>query len=205
MKLDREVGNGWIVRDGLNEGDRIIVDGVMRVRPGAPVKASPYEAEARHSRGKGRAATGSRPGRSNDLEILHRPAGLRLRHFDHHRHRRPAWRCASLPIEQYPAIVPPEVTVNATYPGASAESIASTVAAPLEQQINGVEKMLYMRSTSTGLGHAVHHHHLCDRHQPGSGDHQRQQPRAARVAAAAAGGAAAGRAGAEAQRPRSSK
>ena len=58
----------------------------------------------------------------------------------------------SLPIEQYPEIVPPEVTVSATYPGASAESIASTVAAPLEQQINGVEKMLYMRSTSTGSG-----------------------------------------------------
>ena len=40
VKLDREVGAGWLVRDGLNEGDRIIADGVMRVRPGAPVKAS---------------------------------------------------------------------------------------------------------------------------------------------------------------------
>src|SRR3954454_3029650 len=58
----------------------------------------------------------------------------------------------SLPIAQYPAIVPPEVTVQATYPGASAQTIAETVAAPLEQQINGVEKMLYMRSTSTGSG-----------------------------------------------------
>ena len=42
VKLDREVGNGWVVREGLNEGDRVIVDGIMRVRPGAPVKASPY-------------------------------------------------------------------------------------------------------------------------------------------------------------------
>jgi membrane fusion protein (multidrug efflux system) len=42
VKLDREVGNGWVVREGLNEGDRIIVDGAMRVRPGAPVKASPF-------------------------------------------------------------------------------------------------------------------------------------------------------------------
>jgi multidrug efflux pump len=58
----------------------------------------------------------------------------------------------ALPIAQYPAIVPPEVTVQATYPGASAQTIAETVAAPLEQQINGVEKMLYMRSTSTGSG-----------------------------------------------------
>ena len=57
-----------------------------------------------------------------------------------------------LPISQYPEIIPPEVSVNATYPGASAQSIATSVAAPLEQQINGVENMLYMRSTSTGSG-----------------------------------------------------
>jgi multidrug efflux pump len=58
----------------------------------------------------------------------------------------------ALPISQYPEIVPPEVVVNATYPGASAQVISETVAAPLEQQINGVERMLYMRSTSTGSG-----------------------------------------------------
>lgn len=46
VKLDREVGNGWIVREGLNEGDRVIADGVMRVRPGATVKASPYDPKA---------------------------------------------------------------------------------------------------------------------------------------------------------------
>jgi len=57
-----------------------------------------------------------------------------------------------LPIAQYPEIAPPVVTVTAVYPGASAEVIEQTVAAPLENQINGVEHMLYMNSTSTSNG-----------------------------------------------------
>ncbi|BDA85659.1 multidrug efflux RND transporter permease subunit [Aureimonas sp. SA4125] len=58
----------------------------------------------------------------------------------------------SLPIEQYPQLVPPEVVVTASYPGASAETLAQTVAAPLEQQINGVEGMIYMKSTNSSSG-----------------------------------------------------
>jgi HAE1 family hydrophobic/amphiphilic exporter-1/multidrug efflux pump len=58
----------------------------------------------------------------------------------------------SLPIAQYPEIAPPVVTVTAIYPGASAEVIEQTVAAPLENAINGVEHMIYMGSTSTSNG-----------------------------------------------------
>ena len=57
-----------------------------------------------------------------------------------------------LPIAQYPEIAPPQITVTGQYPGASAEVVASTVVAPLEQQINGVEHMLYVSSNSTADG-----------------------------------------------------
>ncbi len=57
-----------------------------------------------------------------------------------------------LPISQYPEIAPPTVLVRAVYPGASAQVLEQTVAAPLENQINGVEGMLYMNSTSTSNG-----------------------------------------------------
>lgn len=58
----------------------------------------------------------------------------------------------NLPVAQYPEIAPPVVNVSGQYPGASADVVASTVVAPLEQQINGVENMLYISSNSTGDG-----------------------------------------------------
>lgn len=57
-----------------------------------------------------------------------------------------------LPVEQYPNIVPPQVQITIAYPGASAQVIADTVAAPLEEQINGVEDMIYMYSESSSSG-----------------------------------------------------
>src|SRR5665647_62994 len=57
-----------------------------------------------------------------------------------------------LPVAQYPEIAPPTINISGQYPGASAEIVAETVVAPIEQQINGVEGMLYVSSNSAADG-----------------------------------------------------
>ena len=57
-----------------------------------------------------------------------------------------------LPVAQYPEITPPTVEVSASYPGADSQVVADTVAAPIEQQVNGVEGMMYMSSQCTNDG-----------------------------------------------------
>ena len=91
-----------------------------------------------------------------------------------------------LPIAQYPEITPPTVQVTASYPGASAQVVADTVALPIEQQVNGVENMLYMSSTSTNDGTYTLDRHLRGRHRPRHGPGAGAEPRRHRRAAAAA-------------------
>ncbi len=94
-----------------------------------------------------------------------------------------------LPVSEYPDVVPPSVVVRATYPGANPKMIAETVAAPLEEQINGVENMLYMNSQATTDGVLQ----LTVTFKLGTDVDQAAgagaEPRAARAAAPARGGA----------------
>ena len=59
---------------------------------------------------------------------------------------------SSLPVAQYPQVTPPQITVRTSYPGASAEVLAATVAGPIEDAVNGVENMLYVSSTTDNSG-----------------------------------------------------
>ncbi len=62
---------------------------------------------------------------------------------------------SQLAVEQFPDIAPPTVRVSATYTGANAETVLKSVIVPLEEQLNGVENMIYMTSTATNTGAAT--------------------------------------------------
>ena len=89
-----------------------------------------------------------------------------------------AWR--TLPVEQYPNVTPPTVQVTALYPGANALTVRDTVAAPIEQQVSGVEGMIYMSSQSTNDGA---YNLAARRRQTKRAGQQRRTPRGAQPAA----------------------
>ena len=98
-----------------------------------------------------------------------------------------------LPVAQYPDVVPPTVQVTTRYPGASARTVIDTVALPIEQQVNGVEDMLYMQSYAAADGTYTLTVTFDDRHRPQRRASAGAEPRLGGAGVAAASGAGAGR------------
>ena len=170
VKVGTEVGDLRVVEGKIGPDDRVVVDGLQRARPGLKV-----EPEAgRGGRPTPAAAARRPPTRPRRRRTPRRRQGLiapplsptRDRMFSRFFIDRPifanviaivtmlvgAVALFVLPIEQYPEITPPTVQVTTIYPGADAEVLADTVASPIEQEVNGVEDMLYMSSTCSSDG-----------------------------------------------------
>ena len=133
------VGNMRVIDKGVTENDRVVVAGMLRAIPGQKVdpQAAPQQPLPRASairNASGRVMISKffieRPVFANVIAILMVVIGLVA--------------LFSLPVAQYPDITPPTVQVTTSYPGANARTVVDTVALPIEQQVNGVEDMIYM-------------------------------------------------------------
>ena len=148
---------------GLTVGDKVIVEGLQRVRPGQPVAPGPASALIQASM-KAAASDGGTPtdgARRRRSETGGQEPMISAVFVDRPRLAiviafvitiAGALALLQIPVAQFPDIVPPQVTVTGVFPGASAEVVEASVAQPLEAQVVGVDKMLYMKSTSGNDG-----------------------------------------------------
>ena len=147
VTIGPKVGELRAIDSGLKGDDRVVVSGILRAIPGQ--KVDPQHADGGGDAGPRRrrkVAGGAmisdffirRPVLANVLAILIMVVGVVA--------------LFQLPVAQYPDVVPPTVQVTTRYPGASARTVIDAVALPIEQQVNGVEGMIYMQSFSGADG-----------------------------------------------------
>ena len=146
VTLGERVGQDYIVTEGVKAGERIVVEGLQKVRPGDTV--NPTDTAGHLS--DGRRESGSL---AMAAFFIHRPVfaivisliiliagGISI---------------STLPVAQYPPISPPTVEVEINYPGANAETVEQSIATNVEAEVNGAENMIYMSSKSSSDGRYV--------------------------------------------------
>ena len=135
VKAGEKVGTMWVIEDGLKPGDQVIVEGIGKVKDGTPVVPKTVNIQ----QGEGAVAMSDffirRPIVAIVISVLMVIIG--------------AITIITLPVAQFPDIAPPEIRLQAIYPGADAETMEKAVATPIEQQINGVDNMDYMYSLNS--------------------------------------------------------
>ncbi|STD23429.1 multidrug efflux system protein AcrF [Enterobacter asburiae] len=137
------IGDRWLVTEGLKNGDRVIVSGLQKVRPGGNRRRhAGYHHNASRLRDDDMANFFiQRPVFAWVLAIILMIAG--------------GLAILKLPVAQYPTIAPPAVAISATYPGADAQTVQDTVTQVIEQNMNGIDKLMYMSSTSDSAGNVT--------------------------------------------------
>ena len=138
VKVGGDKGTDAVIDDGLAGGEQVIVQGIESVRAGGAVTATPMPPPPAGADPMLSSIFVSRPRLAAVIAIVTTIAGL--------------VSLLVIPIAQYPDIVPPQVSVTTTYPGASAAVVESTVAQPIESQVVGVDKAIYMKSVSGNDG-----------------------------------------------------
>src|SRR5262249_7029067 len=148
----------WIITEGLKPGEKVVAEGVQKVKQGMTVKPTPYTSQRKTTTGvpakpeakpnaptkaNGRQETMSkcfitRPIAAIVISILLTIVG--------------SVAMAQLPTALFPNIAPPEIQLQTTYVGADALTLEQSVAAPVEEQMTGVAKMIYMYSLSASSG-----------------------------------------------------
>ena len=151
LELGAAEGDLRVVTAGLRPDERYVANGVQRARPGLPVTPM-MSGTPDGATGRGAAAHGRRDEALTMFSrfFIHRPVfafvvSIVIALLG-------AVAVPSLPIEETPDITPPTVSVTGMWPGASAPAIADNVAVPIEQQVNGVDDMLYLSSISSDDG-----------------------------------------------------